>query len=131
MLLNNLFIQEHQTISDHILETKLSLVKNHSVFKGHFPEQPVLPGVCMIQVNKELLEAHLKFPLMMDSSKQVKFLHVVNPLEMDYVVSKIAWQEKDKEGQKVYHTKFELLAPKGHVILKMQATFIPCNVHIN
>lgn len=131
MLLNNLFIQEYQTLNDHTLETKLNLVKNHSIFKGHFPEQPVLPGVCMIQVNKELLEEHLKLPLMMNTSKQVKFLHVVNPLEMEYVLSKISWKETEQKEEQVFHTQFELLAPKGHSVLKMQATFVPCKVKIN
>lgn len=131
MLLSNLFIQDYQTLNENVLETKLNLVKNHSIFKGHFPEQPVLPGVCMIQISKELLQNHLGIPLVMNHSKQVKFLHVVNPNEMDYIISKIQTESQEIKGQIKLQTKIELLAPKGHSILKMQATFTPVMVPIS
>ena len=32
------------------------LNKDHEIFKGHFPGNPVTPGVCMMQIVKELTE---------------------------------------------------------------------------
>ncbi|MCQ2252020.1 MAG: hypothetical protein MJZ61_01075 [Bacteroidales bacterium] len=34
----------------------VSLNPNHDVYKGHFPEKPITPGVCNIQMIKELAE---------------------------------------------------------------------------
>ena len=31
----------------------------HKIFKGHFPGQPVVPGVCMLQMGREILEKAL------------------------------------------------------------------------
>ncbi|MDR0605106.1 MAG: hypothetical protein LBG80_12460 [Bacteroidales bacterium] len=29
---------------------------NHKIFSGHFPDNPILPGVCALQIAKELLQ---------------------------------------------------------------------------
>ncbi len=34
----------------------VSLNTTHDVYKGHFPERPITPGVCNIQMIKELAE---------------------------------------------------------------------------
>ncbi len=41
---------------DDILTSRIKLYKEHEIFKGHFPGNPVMPGVCMIQIIKELTE---------------------------------------------------------------------------
>ena len=35
---------------------KITLNKDHDIFNGHFPGNPVTPGVCMMQIVKELTE---------------------------------------------------------------------------
>ncbi|MCQ2249948.1 MAG: hypothetical protein MJZ66_02445 [Bacteroidales bacterium] len=34
----------------------ISMNPNHDVYKGHFPEKPITPGVCNIQMIKECAE---------------------------------------------------------------------------
>ena len=57
MLQNNFYTlssrndNEKDTISATVL-----IDKNHPIFKGHFPEKPVLPGVCLMQIIKDILE---------------------------------------------------------------------------
>ena len=43
--------------------------------QGHFPGNPVLPGVCILQIFKELVETDLAFeqPIMYDEIKHCKF----------------------------------------------------------
>ena len=55
------------------------LNSNHAIFKGHFPGNPVTPGVCMMQIIKELSQEIMKSSLMMTSSSNVKFLALINP----------------------------------------------------
>jgi 3-hydroxyacyl-[acyl-carrier-protein] dehydratase len=59
--------------------------KEHSVFKGHFPNHPVMPGVCSIQIIKELTEKHLGLELMLKAARNVKFMAIINPEENELV----------------------------------------------
>jgi 3-hydroxyacyl-[acyl-carrier-protein] dehydratase len=53
--------------------------KNHDVFKGHFPGNPIMPGVCMMQIIKELTEQITASSLFMQSLSNVKFMALINP----------------------------------------------------
>ena len=81
MLRNDLFSIEQLDYRDNVLRVAISLEAEHPVFKGHFPGNPVTPGVVQIQIVKELLELHLKKKLYLDSIGRCKFLHVLNPAE--------------------------------------------------
>lgn len=52
---------------------------SHDVFKGHFPGNPIMPGVCMIQIIKELTESITKSTLMIQTLTNVKFMALINP----------------------------------------------------
>lgn len=51
----------------------------HAIFEGHFPGQPVVPGVCMIQIIKELAAQHMHAAIQLTSAAQVKFLQLLIP----------------------------------------------------
>ncbi len=52
---------------------------SHAVFGGHFPGNPVVPGVCQIQVIRELAEMAAGMPLKLTTSDTIKFLSVMVP----------------------------------------------------
>jgi 3-hydroxyacyl-[acyl-carrier-protein] dehydratase len=53
----------------------------HEVFKGHFPGNPIMPGVCMMQIIKELTEEIAGSSLFMQSLSNVKFMALINPFK--------------------------------------------------
>ena len=53
--------------------------EKHEIFKGHFPGNPIMPGVCMIQIIKELTEKITKQTLMIQTLANVKFMALINP----------------------------------------------------
>ena len=53
--------------------------EKHIVFKGHFPDNPIMPGVCMMQIIKELTEQITEGPLVMQKLIDVKFTALINP----------------------------------------------------
>lgn len=53
--------------------------EEHDVFKGHFPDNPIMPGVCMMQIIKELTEQISGSSLFMQSLSNVKFMALINP----------------------------------------------------
>ena len=79
MLLDNLFfiIRSEQIEQKHLFEIELD--SKHPIFKGHFPDVPVLPGVAMMQMVKELLEHSLGNDLQIQKMGNMKFLQMINP----------------------------------------------------
>ena len=53
--------------------------EKHEVFKGHFPDNPIMPGVCMMQIIKELTEQITESSLVMQRLINVKFMALINP----------------------------------------------------
>jgi 3-hydroxyacyl-[acyl-carrier-protein] dehydratase len=57
----------------------LKINPDHEIFRGHFPGQPVVPGVCMMQIVKELLETGTGRSLRLQTGLDLKFLSVIDP----------------------------------------------------
>lgn len=80
-LLNAFYTVTNQHIKGNLLITRLVFNRNHEVYNGHFPQQPVTPGVCILQTAKELIEEHRQRKLCVSNVKHVKFLKLVLPDE--------------------------------------------------
>lgn len=78
------------------IQAEVELNAAHAIFKGHFPDSPVVPGVCLIQISKEMLEKSLNTSIHLIQSSQVKFLAVVDP-RVDAVL-KVAIETKEQDG---------------------------------
>ncbi|MEI7490966.1 MAG: 3-hydroxyacyl-ACP dehydratase [Bacteroidota bacterium] len=57
----------------------LSLDGSHDIFRGHFPGNPVLPGVCQVEMVREAAEEISGKKLMLIQASQVKYLALINP----------------------------------------------------
>lgn len=53
----------------------------HAVFKGHFPGNPVMPGVCTLHLVRACVAKVLGYPVVFSSIKSCKFLSAVIPVE--------------------------------------------------
>lgn len=51
----------------------------HPVFCGHFPQMPVVPGVCTMNMIKECLADALSHSVRYDYIKECKFLATITP----------------------------------------------------
>ena len=83
MLLNDFYTIESSTHNGRQYRTTVLLNKEHAIYQGHFPQQPVVPGVCMMMMVQETLSLALGKKLNLSSAKTVKFLGVVNPNEIN------------------------------------------------
>ncbi|WP_343588980.1 3-hydroxyacyl-ACP dehydratase [Flavobacterium sp.] len=80
MILQDFYkILSEEKISDSKYTITILVNEKHEVFKGHFPGNPIMPGVCMIQIIKELTESITKSSLMIQSLANVKFMALINP----------------------------------------------------
>lgn len=74
-------ITSSEPINDTDRAIKVRLNPQHAVYAGHFPQQPVVPGVCMLQIIKECLEKACKASLQYKQIASCKFLSSINPKE--------------------------------------------------
>ncbi|WP_426483392.1 3-hydroxyacyl-ACP dehydratase [Flavobacterium sp. 2] len=72
-------ILSEEKISDSKYTITILVNEKHEVFKGHFPGNPIMPGVCMIQIIKELTEKITAETLMIQTLANVKFMALINP----------------------------------------------------
>lgn len=76
------------------ISCKVAFNEQHDIFKGHFPEQPVVPGVCMMEMVKELLQQQLGTALWLRNAGNIKFLQLITP-DIQPEIS-ITWKENDR-----------------------------------
>jgi len=69
----------HQHSEEESIQARIALNSEHEIFKGHFPNNPVTPGVCMLQIFKEIAQIHLQKKLQISECSNVKFMAIINP----------------------------------------------------
>ncbi|MDB5131885.1 MAG: FabA-like domain protein [Mucilaginibacter sp.] len=107
---------EHQNNSVH---AALDVNKDSEIFKGHFPGQPVVPGACMLQVVKDVLETALNIQLQLKKAGHLKFVSMIDPRVAREVQMEISYKLGEEE---IAITAS--LACDGVVCFKLQGNFI-------
>lgn len=64
---------------DDTVKADLKIERGNEIFKGHFPDQPVVPGASMLQAVKDVLEKALNQSLRLKKADNIKFLLLVEP----------------------------------------------------
>ena len=95
-----MLIKDYYKINDIIKEEsrilfRISLNPACNVYEGHFPGEPVSPGVCNIQMIKECAEQVAGKPLFLNNLQQCRLTTLVTPLAHPQVEVNIALEEKD------------------------------------
>jgi len=94
MLLNDFFeiINLSTSQDDKCASVQIKLNAAHDIFKGHFPDAPVVPGVCIIQIIKEILSEIIKKDIMLTEADEIKFHNAIVPninpvLNLDFKIN--------------------------------------------
>lgn len=87
---------------------------NSFIYLAHFPREPITPGVCIIQIAKELLENHLNKTLNIRMVKNVKFLNVVSPVDTPQIIYEFDKVVVDEEAKSC---KVQALVLSGDTLL--------------
>ena len=97
---------------------EISLNASHEIFKGHFPANPVTPGVCTMQIVKDLTEFFSNEKLLLSSASNVKFMAIINPETDPELQLELVLQRNDGE------IKTKASASFGETVaMKMSATY--------
>ena len=101
----------------------LRLNPDHFIFRCHFPEQPIVPGVCLVQMLAELLSGCAGRKLYVKEMRRVKFVGPVYPDQTPELSYRITSYSDD--GQTV--TASAVLTPLGegsNVLCKLSLTLV-------
>ena len=81
-LLDHLFVVKSLvTLDDYTLKASLLLNEGHPIYQAHFPDHPVTPGVCLLQVVVELLQRAFDNELQLCVVSNAKYLAPLIPSE--------------------------------------------------
>ncbi len=118
MLIEGLYKVEGTEKTANGISARIQIDKDHDIFKGHFPGNPVMPGVCMIQIIKELTENTIQKDLFLTQASNIKFMSIINPEINPSLEISIDISEEDGDVKVRNVTSFE-----DTVALKLSATF--------
>jgi 3-hydroxyacyl-[acyl-carrier-protein] dehydratase len=124
LLLNNLYMIQSLSESDHQIQATLKLQADHAIFDGHFPGQPVLPGVCMMEMVAEITGHYLKTDFRISGAPLIKFLRMIDPqvnplidveIKFNQSAEAIVTSGKIFSGSEIF-MKFQINLVSGFVI---------------
>ena len=84
----------------------IELNPEHIIYEGHFPEIPIVPGVCQMEMTRELLSDKLKKKLSISSVGNMKFLSIINPRVNRFLSVKIEYSIDESLAVKANSTIF-------------------------
>ncbi|MEO7215125.1 hypothetical protein [Mucilaginibacter sp.] len=77
------------------IEAVVTINADDEIFEGHFPGHPVLPGACMLQIIKEVLQEALGEQLILKKASSIKFLMQVDPTIINCLKVNINYKKID------------------------------------
>lgn len=107
LLRNNLYTVTHKEVDGWKGHFVLALTPSCFIYQAHFPSEPITPGVCIVQMGKELLEDLLeenlqkKVGLEISKVKNVKFLSVISPNESTAITYQMKKVEMSEDGSEM------------------------------
>ena len=112
-LQNSLYTITSETHDENGHEYVIKLNPEHTIYKAHFPGEPITPGVCIMQIAVELFESALQHPLALNCVKNIKFLRIISPkevTEVKYSLQKIYKDEGDLKVQVIVSADADVYA---------------------
>ena len=101
MLVDDFYTIRSYEAAESSLKAVLEFNPAHAIFKGHFPGVPVVPGVCMMQIVKEMFEKHSQQTVRLSKVALMKFLRLINPLQNPTVRIELLYSSIDAESYQV------------------------------
>lgn len=101
---------------DNTATIRVELLPSHPIYTGHFPGQPVVPGVCTLTIIKECIGQMLGYEVSYASIKECKYMSALIPDENLYITISITIGE-DKNVKAVVNRD-----TAQETVLKLKAT---------
>lgn len=100
-----------------------SINAEHSILKGHFPDMPIVPGVCTLDLIKECASRVLSKRVRYTAIRDCKFLHTILPRESATVELDMELDDSDVDIVKIVCQ----VRSSGQVMMKLRGEFADNN----
>jgi len=107
MLVNDFFTISKLEEEGFEIRAELVINANHKIFEGHFPGHPVVPGVCMMQMVKEIIERVVAEKTNLVRAGEMKFLAIINPKENNMIRATLKYNIEENGNMAVSATLFK------------------------
>lgn len=95
-LLNDFYtIDSCVKTNESTIAAEINLNLTHAIFKGHFEQMPVVPGVCQTQIIKELLQDVTKCNLTLIKGDNIKFTGMIVPTQHPKVNIELTYYKEE------------------------------------
>jgi len=93
--INDIFSIHQIAHTNGAIKATLGINIQSEIFKGHFPDQPVIPGACMLQIVKDVIESALNNTFQLKKADHLKFVSMIVPsltdmAELDILYKSVA-----------------------------------------
>lgn len=123
MLIRDFYTLEELATAETKIVAKIKLNTGHEVYKGHFPGQPVVPGVIQLQVAREIMEESLGKKLFLKEIIQAKYLQPIDPIVFPELEIQLDYNEFEKNSFKIN----ALILAKENTFTKIRAIVVVQN----
>jgi 3-hydroxyacyl-[acyl-carrier-protein] dehydratase len=107
MLQGDFFDISNLETGDFDIKANLVINAGHKIFEGHFPGQPVVPGVCMMQMVKEIMEQVIGKKTNLVKAHEMKFLAIIDPRQNNVISASLTYAIEENETLSVSATFFK------------------------
>lgn len=121
-VINDLFSIDKISHEDATISVMLGINADSEILKGHFPGHPVVPGACMLQIVKEVLERTLNHSVRLKKADQLKFMIMIDPTNTSTVTLDMTY--KNAEDDTIVVTA--KLSNPDALYFKFQGSFVTC-----
>ena len=104
--MNNYYRIDSRTVEDDATIFGITLIPDYRAYTGHFPGNPVSPGVCSIQMIKECAELLTDKRLFLGYIAQCRFTAIITPTKTPQLQIRMQISETE-EVYKVRATVFD------------------------
>jgi 3-hydroxyacyl-[acyl-carrier-protein] dehydratase len=98
-LINDFYTVESSQTEENKIAATIVLNQEHAIFKGHFEQMPVVPGVCQTQIIKELLQQITNKNLTLTKGDNIKFTGMIVPTQHPKVQIEITYKSLENSYQ--------------------------------
>ena len=118
-LLNDFYVIDSFSNDQQMIKATIKLNANHEIFKGHFEQMPVVPGVCQTQMIKEILQQNLGKGMRLTKGDNIKFMGTIVPTQNTQISLEISYKMDENKcvaDAKLFHENTTFTKFKGEFI---------------
>lgn len=120
MSLADLFHIEQIQADELSIQASVAINPIHQVFQGHFPNQPILPGVLQIEILKAIMTRAWEVKPRLTRASTIKYLKMVDPNETP--ILRFSISKKVKEDH--FAVSAESMISEEEVCFKFKGEFV-------